>query len=255
MNTERAAPDPSALPQLIEWSEWLTAIANNVTDLHAELVTLRRESEAVVVLLDERGIELTEKQTQLARLERESARAGQERAEALASLDERTRVLEAAGERVASLERVLGEREAELAEHETSLRRLAEESARAREGRDETQAPLHVAQRALETTREHVRVLEHECEVLRTRVGELQKPESPASGAVVDPSSHLCFIPQPSSYALVEAGGPPPPVGSSVELSGDRFSVVKVGNSPLPGESRPCAFLLPEPTVDTSQSP
>lgn len=255
MNTERAAPDPSALPQLIEWSEWLTAIANDVTDLHAELGTLRRESEAVVVLLDERGIELSEKQTELARLETESARAGQERAGALASLDERTRVVETSGERVASLERVLGEREAALAEQEAALSRLAEESARAREGRDEAEASLHVAQRALETTRERVRVLEHECEALRTRVGELQEPETPASGALLDPPSHLCFIPQPSGYALVEAAGPPPPVGSSVELSGDRFSVVRVGNSRLPGETRPCAFLLLQPTADTSHSP
>lgn len=55
---------------------------------------------------------------------------------------------------------------------------------------------------------------------------------------------HLCFLPAPGGYSLVERPGPAPEVGAEIEApSGARFKVLRVGPSPRPGESAPCAFL------------
>jgi hypothetical protein len=56
---------------------------------------------------------------------------------------------------------------------------------------------------------------------------------------------HLLFVSKPSGYELVERDGDPPE-GSEVELgeNGLRFTVTKVGPSPLPQDDRPCAYLL-----------
>jgi hypothetical protein len=56
--------------------------------------------------------------------------------------------------------------------------------------------------------------------------------------------THLLFVSKPSGYELVERPGEPPAAGSAVELEeGARFTVAKVGPSPLPNDARPCAYL------------
>jgi hypothetical protein len=55
---------------------------------------------------------------------------------------------------------------------------------------------------------------------------------------------HLLFVWKPSGYELIERDGEPPSVGSPIDL-GDRTELVtKIGPSPLPGDRRPCAYLL-----------
>jgi hypothetical protein len=56
---------------------------------------------------------------------------------------------------------------------------------------------------------------------------------------------HLLFRWSPSGYTLVERAGDPPEVGAEVEDGDDRFRVTKIAPSPLPGDKRPCAYLLP----------
>ena len=58
------------------------------------------------------------------------------------------------------------------------------------------------------------------------------------------PSSHLVFVPTPQHYLLLERDGPAPKPGDQVELEEGYFVVGKLGRAPLPGERRPCAFLL-----------
>jgi hypothetical protein len=53
---------------------------------------------------------------------------------------------------------------------------------------------------------------------------------------------HLLFVPTPNGYRLAEAAGPPPRIGT-VTAAG---VVTKLGRSPLPGDPRLCAYLLPE---------
>jgi hypothetical protein len=60
------------------------------------------------------------------------------------------------------------------------------------------------------------------------------------------PSRHLLFLRTGSGYELRNADGPPPEAGDELEPApGERCVVVKVGASPLPGDTRPCAFVEP----------
>ena len=56
-------------------------------------------------------------------------------------------------------------------------------------------------------------------------------------------AGHLLFVWRPSGYQLVERDGEPPAPGTAIEEGDSRFHVTKVGSSPLPGDSRPCAYL------------
>jgi len=54
---------------------------------------------------------------------------------------------------------------------------------------------------------------------------------------------YLLFVWRPTGYRLEERDGTPPAVGSEVDVGEGTQRVVKVGPSPLPGDSRPCAYL------------
>jgi hypothetical protein len=56
---------------------------------------------------------------------------------------------------------------------------------------------------------------------------------------------YLLFVWKPSGYELREVEGAVPAVGAEVEEDDQRLRVTKVAPSPLPGDSRPCAYLLP----------
>jgi hypothetical protein len=58
---------------------------------------------------------------------------------------------------------------------------------------------------------------------------------------------HLLFVSTSGGYVLVEREGPPPSVGRDVELPEQAvpFLVTKLGPSPLPNDSRICAYLEP----------
>jgi hypothetical protein len=83
------------------------------------------------------------------------------------------------------------------------------------------------------------RRLQNEIERLQSEFTRLKVVEAP--------SSHLLFVPTPARYLLVEREGAPPEPGSELDVgeAADAFVVTKVGPAPFPGESRPCAFLLP----------
>ena len=56
---------------------------------------------------------------------------------------------------------------------------------------------------------------------------------------------HLLFVSKPTGYELVVRDGEPPTPGSEVEVGDDglRFTVSKLGPSPLPQDDRACAYL------------
>ena len=54
---------------------------------------------------------------------------------------------------------------------------------------------------------------------------------------------HLLFVWKTSGYELREQDGDAPAVGSEVETDGQTLLVTQVGPSPLPGDTRQCAYL------------
>jgi hypothetical protein len=55
---------------------------------------------------------------------------------------------------------------------------------------------------------------------------------------------HLLFVSTSRGYALVEKEGAPPPLGRDIKMSEQgSFLVAKLGPSPLPNDSRICAYL------------
>ena len=94
---------------------------------------------------------------------------------------------------------------------------------------------------ALEELRIENLRLREEIERLRaelTRPRVVKQPEKP--------TSHVLFVPSATRYVLVERDGLPPAIGEELELGefAARFVVMKIGRAPLPGERRPCAFLV-----------
>ena len=56
--------------------------------------------------------------------------------------------------------------------------------------------------------------------------------------------TYLLFVARPTGYELREQEGEPPAVGSEVEHDGQTLHVAKIAPSPLPGDTRPCAYLV-----------
>ena len=56
---------------------------------------------------------------------------------------------------------------------------------------------------------------------------------------------YLLFVWSTTGYTLVEQSGEPPHVGSEIQDGERRYRVTKIALSPLPGDNRPCAYLLP----------
>jgi hypothetical protein len=65
--------------------------------------------------------------------------------------------------------------------------------------------------------------------------------ETDGSGAR---QSYLLFVWTPTGYRLEERDGELPAVGAQLEVGERLENVTKIGPSPLPGDSRPCAYLV-----------
>jgi len=57
--------------------------------------------------------------------------------------------------------------------------------------------------------------------------------------------THLRFVWKATGYELREREGEAPSVGQQVEEDDERLFVTKVAPSPLPGDTRRCAYLQP----------
>ena len=60
------------------------------------------------------------------------------------------------------------------------------------------------------------------------------------------PATHLLFVPTAQGYLLLQREGVVPEIGDQLELTEPesmRLVVVKVASSPLPADSRACAYL------------
>ncbi|MDQ2984897.1 MAG: hypothetical protein M3R70_13395 [Actinomycetota bacterium] len=57
--------------------------------------------------------------------------------------------------------------------------------------------------------------------------------------------SYLLFVSNPTGYELREREGEPPAPGSRIDEEDGRMIVSKIAPSPLPGDPRRCAYLIP----------
>ena len=57
-------------------------------------------------------------------------------------------------------------------------------------------------------------------------------------------AGYLLFVWSPAGYSLREVEGEPPPVGHEFEESGHTLVISKIGASPLPGDTRACAYSV-----------
>ena len=56
--------------------------------------------------------------------------------------------------------------------------------------------------------------------------------------------TYLLFVWTPNGYELREQQGELPEPGAEIEVGEQRLRVTKVAPSPLPGDSRLCAYLM-----------
>ena len=81
-------------------------------------------------------------------------------------------------------------------------------------------------------------------------------PANPAPSAVSNPASpvdgHMLLVPSADGYRLLVREGAPPTLGELLDVDDVRFSVLRLGPSPLPADRRRCAYLQREepPKVD-----
>jgi hypothetical protein len=55
---------------------------------------------------------------------------------------------------------------------------------------------------------------------------------------------HVLFAWSPTGYSLLEREGDPPAVGDEIDLNGRTLVINRVGTSPLPGDTRTCAYAI-----------
>lgn len=144
----------------------------------------------------------------------------------------------------ASVERLLRRSTTELEAREKELVQFERELA----ARDEQ---LRAAEGQLADRRSDLGAVELKRAALEQRERALERREAALTtrGSVADGNedavvmTELFFVPG-STYRLLRAQSTQITVGGLVEVEGERFRVARMGPSPLPGDSRRCAYLV-----------
>jgi hypothetical protein len=79
----------------------------------------------------------------------------------------------------------------------------------------------------------------------RTTEPELEPTPEPAPQGQPEAGAFLVFVWNPNGYALREGEGEAPAAGNRLSVDGVDYAVARLGRSPLPGDSRRCAYLQP----------
>jgi predicted nuclease with TOPRIM domain len=153
------------------------------------------------------------------------------------------------------LAQLVAERDVWLAQKRTELTSLEQERARWQEHAETASTALRGAEARLLAHDEQVATLEHELRTLRTLVEERERrrddvgeggPDRANSSRDVPNCGHVRLIALSGGYRLSVSDEPSPRQGDRVEVEGAWFVVARAGRSPLPGDGRPCALLMPE---------
>ncbi len=80
--------------------------------------------------------------------------------------------------------------------------------------------------------------------LLEANLEELSTPSPESPGRTYSKERHTLFVPGTGGYQAVERSGPAPEAGAEVAMSDEaRFRVVRIGPSPLLGETHPHVYL------------
>ena len=144
----------------------------------------------------------------------------------------------------ASLERLLRLGTSDLASRETELVELMAQM-REREER------VRAEETELARRREELGAVELKRAALERReraVAEREETLADQAGAEEDPSPSplLVFLPG-AAYSLVEIEHPPVRPGTALALESGEYVVARTGPSPLPGDTRRCAYVVRGP--------
>ncbi len=253
----------SQIGKLAECDESLSLIASDVTALQDELTQLRGEADRLARLLSDRETSLTEKELALSRFEEERELAQQQAAAASAKLHDADARLSQHDERVVALEQELRTLRTGVEEREGRLADAAAELSRVGHA-------LQERDHSLERERAITQSANNERADLRRRSDRLLlelasataaqkqlvaalaesrsgqgKARAPEESLAEDPvAGHVRFIAYSEGYTLSELDDACPRAGDLVEVDERQFLVARTGRSPLPGDSRPCAFLV-----------
>jgi hypothetical protein len=221
--THTGVPVESAVEELIaergrELEARTAQLAATVADLQRREERARELRVSVEEMLRHGSAELDERHAHLNELSAELARREQALAAAEHELAERRGELGAVELRRAALER----REAAITDREAALERIA----------------------AALQDREY-ELADREREAAAAPVA----PSAPQEAAGPEESAHVVFA-AGERYRVVELDGPAPEPGTEIELDGRRFRVQRLGASPLPGDTRRCAYVEPLDSPD-----
>lgn len=235
-----------------EWEHWPGRGSQDEGIRHRlkALFAATDDEEAVEALIIARGRELEEQterlQATIEDLERREEQAGRLRSaveemlrHGSAELDERQAELSALSlelrereERVREQERDIAVRKQELGAVE--LRRAAVERREAAAA--EREAALEQA--AAQLRDRQLQITDAEGASNATTLVELSRPVA----AEPEVPGHILLL-SDAGYRIVERVGRVPGIGTSVDVDGREFVVVRVGRSTLPGDRRACAYL------------
>lgn len=81
-------------------------------------------------------------------------------------------------------------------------------------------------------------------EELETKLRAIENHPDIDGAALRAALAHTRLVARPEGYAFAEVEMPPPAPGTRVEHDGTDYTVWRIGPSPLPGDSRRCAFLV-----------
>lgn len=256
--------DEAAIEALIEQrgrelEERAAELSTIVADLQRREDETRRLRDSVEGLLREGSAELDERHAQLAALSAETARREQELSALGAALEERRQELGAVELRRAAVER----KEEQLVEQQHEVERLRTEVAerivdvesrlaelerrRVETERQTSQATalgVEIEARRAELDQRREALARREAELEELRAGLEEARAAHAAGALTgyEEHEHVLLVPG-AGYRLLARPGPAPEAGVELELEDQRYRVMRVGRSALPGDRRPSAFL------------
>jgi hypothetical protein len=132
----------------------------------------------------------------------------------------------------------------DMADAERRIEELGEALERATTELEASAARVHDAELARDQALTALTGAHERAVLLERNLEELSSRPPETSGRTYSDERHTLFVPGTGGYKAVERSGPAPEPGTEVAMSDEaKFRVVRIGPSPLPGETHPHVYL------------